>query len=299
MKNKILFQLLVMFPCILATSCDDTWIMYDTSQRDHLYFEVTTPPSLSFALLSEQEIKFSIPVRIMGMPAGHDRTFSLSFLEAEAGETLEINGRQIPVATGRPGTDYAINELRLPAGAVEGHVALTIFRQQIMKEKAVSIHFRIDETDEFLPLAPDSSDIRKLLIPEFRLYVTDDDPLCPDWWDSSNQSDDLFGWTRFTGNFYPEKFRKMLDLYWQMESANPVFFETCVEKYGRNLDKEGIKDAFFITENPSAWATYVLIPLYEYYKAYYAAHPDDPNIETFANSGSSGTYWQDPVGLLR
>lgn len=292
-------QLFAALLLLALGSCDDTWIMYDTSQRDHLYFEVETTPNVSFSLLSDTEIDYTIPIRIMGMPVDRDRTFSLEFIDALPDEKLDLYGQEVPVVTGRPGTDYTVGELLLPAGAVEGKVNLTLHRQEVMKQKYVSIHFRIAETDEFLPLPADSTDIRHMLLPEYRLFVSDGDPLCPDWWDASNAKDDLFGWMMYTGRYYPDKFRRLLDLFWETETTSPVFYQTCVEKYGRNLDKEGIKSGFFISENPAAWATYVLIPLYQYYKQYYAEHPDDPNAEVFAASGSSGTYWKDPTGMLR
>lgn len=82
-------------------------------------------------------------------------------------------------------------------------------------------------------------------------------------------------------------------------NENPVFYQECVDRYGENLDKEGIAKNFIQLENPTVWASYVLIPLCEYYKTYYAEHPDDPNYEEIKSSGSSGTYWKDPIALLR
>jgi hypothetical protein len=45
----------------------------------------------------------------------------------------------------------------------------------------------------------------------------------------------------------------------------------------------------------------VLIPLYNYFKDLYAANPEHPDatIDTFADKGTAGTYWKDPVGLLK
>lgn len=91
----------------------------------------------------------------------------------------------------------------------------------------------------------------------------------------------------------------MLELFKKTETLNPSFYETCVERYGENLDKEDIKASFFASENPSAWATFVLIPLREYFQAYYEEHPDDPNIEVFADRGAAKEYWGNPIKLLR
>ena len=104
----------------------------------------------------------------------------------------------------------------------------------------------------------------------------------------------------YLGKYYPAKYRKMLEFYHDMKAKNPIFYEDCLAKYGENLDKKGIKKSFFASENPAAWASYVLIPLCEYYKTWYSGHPDDPNVETIQTKpGTSGKYWRDPIALLR
>ena len=61
--------------------------MYDTSQKDKLYFKYENYPSLdqylstdfSFALLDEsvKEVKKTVTVTLLGMPADRDRTFEV------------------------------------------------------------------------------------------------------------------------------------------------------------------------------------------------------------------------------
>lgn len=285
---------------LTATACKDTWIMYDTSQKDHLYFEITSQtPMVSFSLISDQEIHYEAKVRMMGMPVDRDRTFTISYPEIGADETLSVGAENIPVVSAHRDVDYELGSLILPAGAIECTIPLTLHRQEVMKEKYVCIRFRIEENEEFLPLAADSTVVQKIKSPLFNLYVTDGNPACPDWWDSSVPGYELFGWSGYLGNFYPEKFRKMLDLYHQVETKNPIFYQECVDRYGENLDKEGIRKDFYSFENPTVWATYVLIPLCEYFRAYYAEHPDDPNYEEIKTSGTSGTYWRDPIGILK
>ena len=80
---------------------------------------------------------------------------------------------------------------------------------------------------------------------------------------------------------------------------NPSLYEQLVAQYGENLDNEGLTVSFWASESPAMWATYVLLPLYNYYLDYYTAHPDDPNFETQGSSGTSGSYWRNPLSLLR
>lgn len=301
MKKHISLRIAAASALILALAgCKDTWLMYDTSQKDHLYFEVTSAlPQVSFSLIEDQQIEYNVAVKMMGMPVDYDRTFSIEYIDVDPDETITVGTTQIPVVTAQNGTDFELGALKLPAGDVEASIPLTFHRQEVMKTKYVCVRFRIVEDDEFRPLAADSSDVKKIKTPLFNLYVNDGDPACPDWWDSSTPNYPLFGWSGYLGNFYPEKFRKMLDFYHQVEEKNPVFYQECVDRYGENLDKEGIRKDFYAYENPTVWASYVLIPLCEYYKTYYAEHPDDPNYEEIKTSGTSGTYWRDPIGILK
>ena len=87
MKNLI-FKIAVLAGTVAAfASCSDTWLMYDTSQKDKLYFKYENYPSLdqylstdfSFALLDEsvKEVKKTVTVTLLGMPADRDRTFEV------------------------------------------------------------------------------------------------------------------------------------------------------------------------------------------------------------------------------
>lgn len=301
MKKKIVFQfgaaaLMVMMFC----GCKDTWLMYDPSQKDHLYFEISSvTPQASFALLTDNEMQFNIHVKMMGMPIDADRAFTIEYLNVVPGEQIAIGKDKYDVVTARENIDFEIDKFVIPAGQTEHTIPMTLHRQTVMKEKLVCVRFRILEDDEFLPLTPDSANLKKIKSPLFNLYINDGDPSCPDWWDASTSNQDYMGWTMYSGKFHAAKFRKMLELYHEMEMKNPIFYETCVGKYGENLDKEGITKGFFAVENAAAWSSYVLIPLYEYYKVYYAENPTDPNVEAMATSGTAGTYWKDPIALLR
>lgn len=298
MKNPITLRLGLAAAAALAlASCQDTWLMYDTSQKDRLYFEVTsTRPQISFALTDEQELPYNLSVKMMGMPVDRDRTFTVEYVDVDPDETIDA----VQVVGARPGTDFEIAPLVLPAGACEVSIPLTLYRQETLQNRYVCIRMRIVEDEAFLPLAADSANLKKIRTPLFELYVSDGEPACPDWWDTSTSNYQLFGWSMYLGSFHAEKFRRMLDLYHQIEEKNPIFYQECVDKYGENLDKEGIAKSFFASENSTVWALYVLIPLCEYYKVYYAEHPDDPRFEIITTSSlTSGQYWKDPIGLLR
>ena len=282
---------------IMAAGCKGTWIMYDQEQKDHLYFEVTSATNVSFSLTDATTMTQTVPVKMMGMPRDHERVISLTWLDPEKAEAEDGTG----IVKAVEGTDFTVSDLVIPAGEICGNIVFTINRTEGMKTEIHDIRFSIAENDDFLPLKADSTSVSKILTPVFDIKVSDGEPLCPDWWDATAGSgDDLKGWTMYLGKYYPAKFRKMLEFYHDMKAKNPIFYEDCLAKYGENLDKKGITKNFFASENPAAWASYVLIPLCEYYKTWYSGHPDDPNVETIqTKSGTSGKYWRDPIALLR
>lgn len=282
---------------IMAAGCKGTWIMYDQEQKDHLYFEVTSATNVSFSLTDATTMTQTVPVKMMGMPRDHERVISLTWLDPEKAEAEDGTG----IVKAVEGTDFTVSDLVIPAGEICGNIVFTINRTEGMKTAIHDIRFSIAENDDFLPLKADSTSISKILTPVFDIKVSDGEPLCPDWWDATAGSgDDLKGWTMYLGKYYPAKFRKMLEFYHDMKAKNPIFYEDCMAKYGENLDKKGITKSFFASENPAAWASYVLIPLCEYYKTWYSGHPDDPNVETIqTKSGTVGKYWRDPIALLR
>ena len=282
---------------IMAAGCKGTWIMYDQEQKDHLYFEVTSATNVSFSLTDATTMTQTVPVKMMGMPRDHERVISLTWLDPEKAEAEDGTG----IVKAVEGTDFTVSDLVIPAGEICGNIVFTINRTEGMKTAIHDIRFSIAENDDFLPLKADSTSISKILTPVFDIKVSDGEPLCPDWWDATAGSgDDLKGWTMYLGKYYPAKFRKMLEFYHDMKAKNPIFYEDCLAKYGENLDKKGITKSFFASENPAAWASYVLIPLCEYYKTWYSGHPDDPNVETIqTKSGTVGKYWRDPIALLR
>ena len=282
---------------IMAAGCKGTWIMYDQEQKDHLYFEVTSATNVSFSLTDATTMTQTVPVKMMGMPRDHERVISLTWLDPEKAEAEDGTG----IVKAVEGTDFTVSDLVIPAGEICGNIVFTINRTEGMKTAIHDIRFSIAENDDFLPLKADSTSVSKILTPVFDIKVSDGEPLCPDWWDATAGSgDDLKGWTMYLGKYYPAKFRKMLEFYHDMKAKNPIFYEDCLAKYGENLDKKGITKSFFASENPAAWASYVLIPLCEYYKTWYSGHPDDPNVETIqTKSGTSGKYWRDPIALLR
>ena len=282
---------------LLAASCKGTWLMYDTSQRDHLYFTVDGAVNVfSFALLNTDEAEYQAPVTILGTPKDYDRVCPVQIVEATE-KVIESGGDTFPVMTAVSGKDYTAGELVVPAGSVKGTLSLKLFRNGSMKGIYKKIDIRIVPDDEFLPMVPDSSSMKAIITPEFILYVTDGEPSCPEWWKTEYGSVD-YQWGAYYGTFAPAKYRKMLEYYHAIAGKNAPLYEELLVKYGLNIDAPGLERNFMSKQDQSVWATYVLIPLHDYYVDYYASHPEQA--ETFAETGDLTTRtWGNPMRLLR
>ena len=293
--KRLTILLAVLLP--LLTGCKGTWLMYDTTQRDRLYFTVDGGFNVvSFALRSEDEVQYKASVTILGTPKDHDRTCPVEIVSGEDA-TVDDGGQTIRVETARQGVDYTLGDLVIPAGSVNGTLTINLLRNSGMVGVYKKIDLRIVEDDKFLPMDPDSSSMKAIITPEFVLYVTDGEPSCPEWWKTEAGSVD-YQWGAYYGRFAPAKFRKMLELYHAIEGKNAPLYEELLAKYVYNIDAPGLERNFMSKQDQSVWATYVLIPLHDYYVEYYKTHPEEA--ETFAEIGdlTSGT-WGNPLRLLR
>ena len=88
MKRNYLFSIVLLLSIgVSFTSCGDTWLKYDTSQKNKLYFPIDKSQVLthfissdvSFALLDESvtELPATVSVAMIGMAADYDREFSV------------------------------------------------------------------------------------------------------------------------------------------------------------------------------------------------------------------------------
>ena len=284
--------------CLALTGCKGTWLMYDTTQKDHLYFTVAGVNNfISFALSASDTLNTYAEVSLVGTPKDYDRDFLIETNDARVGETVRIGSDDVPVLTARPGEDYEYGRWTIPAGEVKTRIPIVLHRTPEIKDCCRKIELVLIESEDFLPMPADSADMKNIITSKFVLYLTDGEPACPEWWKTASNGVD-YEWGAYYGVYTPAKYRKMLEFYHSMEDRNPGLYAEFVEKYGVNIDKEGLERNFMSFNDQSVWATYVLIPLHAYYKEYYATHPTD--LEIFGPTGDLTTKtWGDPMRLLR
>ena len=282
---------------LIAVSCKGTWLMYDTDQTPMIYIEESLQTkSSSFALIPEDEITITQEVHITGEPSDRDREFAIEYFNAEEGETFSTGNTSLPVSTARLGTDFDVENLLIPAGEVKASFTITIHRQPEMLDKYLLIGIKLSENEEFKPCTPDSLSSGKILTPYYKFYITDGEPTCPSGWHSNAKAP--LGWDFSWGNFYPQKFRKLLEYFHATEETNPTFYAFAVEKFGYNLENPTGEEKFWRNAYAAAWAKYVAMPLYDYYVKWYAEHPDDPYFEEMGDDKvniNSRIGWGNPM----
>ncbi len=297
--KRLIYSLIAFLPFL--ASCDGTWVMYDTCQKDHIYFQDRIQTIMkSFALLSTDEIDVAANVYVMGNVSDVDRPFKVESVDTPAGTVLTFGGVEYPVISAREGVDFEVEDCVIPAGEVSTTINVRLKRQPEMKGGSyVRVHLRLVPYGNFEPLPADTINTT-VMSPEFQLYVNDGDPACPTWWRPASSKP--AGWDYDLGNFYPSKFRKLLEFYHKTAETNPTFYEYCVAHYGENLDAEPNADNFKMTRfwrqtYMAAWASEVFCPLFEYYEQYYKDHPDDPNFEPMGTESvniNALIGWGDP-----
>lgn len=290
-------RLILLSALLLLAGCKGTWLMYDTTQTDRLYFTVEGEFNVvSFSLLTETTVDYEASVTVLGTPKDHDRKATLKVID-QAPATVTVGAETITVQTAVQGVDYTVGDLLIPAGSTTGKLSLKLLRNPGMVDIYKKIDIRIEPSDEFLPMDADSSSMKAIITPELVLYVTDGEPSCPEWWKTEAGGQD-YQWGAYYGTFKPAKFRKMLEYYHAIPQKNAPLYEELLVKYGYNIDNPGLERNFMSKQDQSVWATYVLIPLHDYYVAYYATHPEEA--ETFAETGDLTTRtWGNPLRLLR
>lgn len=299
MKNRIInISVLAVVALASLASCKDTWLMYDLSQKDNLYFkEKSQTHTYSFALIDADTINVSTMVYVMGQVSDVDRHYSVEYVNAEPGDSI----LDLPVVSAVAGEDFEVGDLVIPAGDTSAVLNIKLKRTAKMLDSCyVRVGIRLKADEQFNVLAADSTSSQAVLSPVYYCYVNDGEPACPSWWFNTKGN---VGWNVYWGKYSPMKFRKLLSLLHETETTSPMFYEYCVNTVGYNLDAEPSDEnnkmnTFWIScSYQTAWTKYVRIPLYDYFVEYYASHPDDPNFEQMGDeyvNQRAYTGWGNP-----
>ncbi len=152
----------------LAACTDEDYKLYDTAQKDSVFFEYmddneeeATAVEYVFNYDIATEHTIEIPVKLMGMPADHDRQILLVPVKAST-DMVE-------------GVHYTIDKAVIPAGKVESTVRVHLLRENDPKlqEQAFTLTLEIVENE----------DLRAVGQKLFAITYSDIRPTVrPDWW---------------------------------------------------------------------------------------------------------------------
>lgn len=297
MIRKAIHPIVLLLAAGLA-ACNDTWLEYDTSQKDRLYFKYEELKELdqylstdvSFALKDESvsEQPISIPVTLIGMVADHDRAFAVKAIH-DTTSYYTSGGVHRELVDAVEGEDYTLGRLVIPAGAVAGEIPVTVKRTDKIRTKTASLVLQIEENELFEGVPRNV----------YRILISDGEPACPPWWYSTS----TLQWYQYLGIFTTDKYRRLLDFYHGIADTNPALYKKMVEQFGEQIDKEyytttsgtqaALSTGFMVrSNNPQklAWVRYVLCPMFDYYSTHY------PDAEVYTDKSVNTTTlgWRNP-----
>lgn len=222
----------------LAACTDEDYLVYDTSQKDAVFFEyenekneVIDSTSFTYNYDIAEYHDIVLPVKLMGMPADHDRAITL---EAVAGESDM-----------RAGVHYEIAPAVLPAHEVSTTVRLRLLRGNDPELLSREFHLTV--------ALAENADLRPVGRSTFRVAYSDIRPeKRPEWWSSW---DALPVYSYEAAQLFFKYFHELAP------KGNKATYDEMVATYGKYFERAksmrgplALYDVFLIK--------YVLMPMY-------------------------------------
>lgn len=242
MKNlhKYLYAVATIMLC--AACADDDYLIYDTTQKDSVFFEyidskeeVIDSVDYVFNYNIASSYTIEIPVRLMGMPVSHDRQIALKPV-AELTDMVE-------------GIHYAIESAVLPADSVKTTVKVQLLRDNdpLLQQRQFRLTLNLIEND----------DLRAVGEKQFTITYSDIRPESkPGWW-SSYSPLPIYSFEA------AQVFFKYF--YENAPEANISIFNEMIYAYGDYFMNAGNYQGPFAMYD-SFLIRWVLMPMYEDYK---------------------------------
>lgn len=223
---------------LFITACQKTdYIRYDKDftgiyfQQDSIYYSFGVTP------LEIDHYELKVPIRIMGEPAGEDRTFQVAVIPEKT--------------TAVKGVHYTIGDVfTLSADSINGYIPVNILRNDLGQENDFKLAFQLKEASGFTPV----NELYKSTLIHFNNKV--ERPTWKDWsgaptWPTSR-----------LGVWNPLTYIKFIELFRGLEQIVPDTYYSIVASNGPDL----IYLQFGWPYDYDATMTkYVLIPLYQYF----------------------------------
>lgn len=221
-----------------AAACtEDDYKLYDTGQKDAVFFEYRTPSNAvdtathyAFNYDIGEEHVIEVPVILMGMPSSHDRTITVNVVP----EKTDMNET----------TNYVIDEAVLPAGEVKTSVKIHLVRNADERILTDTLHMRVRlaESNDLRPTGQTTFDISYSDVrPEGR----------PSWW-TTYSAMPVYSF---------EAAQLFFKYFYELAPALPDVYKEMIKLYGDYfVNAVAMRGPLAMYDN--FLARYVLIPMY-------------------------------------
>lgn len=239
----IRFPVMVAVAMLLFASCKKTaYQVYDQKFTGIYFLSDSVYYSFGVTPLEKHSYDLKVPVRIMGIASGADRSFSVTVV---AEKTTAVEGLHFTI----PET------FTIMADSINGFVPVTILRDSL-KDKDFKLVLKLDKNAGFTPV---DENLKEVLI-HFNNRV--DPPTWKDYWGDP-------AWPDYKlGKWNPLTYIKFIELFRELEQKVPETYAAMVAEFGPDLQNVTFGWPW---DYDLTMTKYVLIPLYQYFME---QHPD-------------------------
>jgi hypothetical protein len=241
MKTKYIYLFVMSVLAFLTACSNEDYKLYDTSQQDAVFVNYyDTKGVLADSVIYEYGYDtvtvhpIVIPIKLMGMPANHNRTFDVEQVKLENVDNMT------------EGTHYSIDKSKLviSADSVSGCIIVNLLRNNdpSIQQRQFSLKLQLKATTDLRPIGQTTFLIR---------YDDIRPSAAPSWWAT---------WAMPTYRF--DIAQKFFAYFYATKTINPSVFNEMVTRYGDYFVK-AVSMQGPLAMYSNFLAKYVLIPLYE------------------------------------
>ena len=247
MKRLIYILLVLCAVCGLHACSETDYPLFDDSTINIYFTADSVDYSFGIVPLSTTERIVELPVKIIGAPVAHERSFKLEVVAEKTNADADLQ--------------YSIPEsLTIAADSINGVVPVTIYRSNL-NEQLWKLTLRLLPNENFMPAPDVDTDMGVEAVITFNNVISK-----PNW---KNSWTGEFAWMEnYLGPWNPVVYVTFMEYFHRLEEVAPVTYQNLVDLYGENLDNGSFSGwdwnyTFTLTK-------YVLTPMY----AYFQEHPE-------------------------
>lgn len=233
---KKIYQLLIWIMAIslLSSSCERDYLLYDNSQKDAVYFDISKDSiHISYGFTPVTTYESSLKVKLMGVPKSEDRNFRLEVVKENSTAKKDLHY-------------YLPENFVIKANDIDTTLKITFYRNKDanLLTDTVSLHLRLVESD----------DLKVVGKRDYKISYTNVQPSSVWWW-----------YPKYLGEYNYDVAVKFIEYFQEMETKNKYIYDMLKGQYGEYLEKKSYISVLG-GQYRKIFYKYVLIPLYDYYQ---------------------------------